>query len=372
MRMKFSILRENLLQPLQSISGAVEKRQTLPILSHIFVDVSEDSELTLIGTDLEVEIKITIPLAGEMEPGKTTIPARKFSDLSKAIPDNSEINLQINKSRATIRSGKSRFTLSTLSADEFPRVEEISEVAVIDELNHKTLKNLLQKSQFSMAMQDVRYYLNGLLLELEGDELRLIATDGHRLAFCRRTLSQDYGEKKQVIIPRKAVQELMRLLDDSDQEVKLVLGSNHLQAILGDLTLTTKLIDGRFPDYQRVIPRDGKRTLVTDNETFRSAVSRVSILSNEKYRGIRMTMSETVVTIHANNPEQEEAEEDLSVQYRGEPMEIGFNSAYMMDALSVIEDKEVTIYFIDENSSSLIHTQNDNEEYKFVVMPMRL
>ncbi|MBC8519416.1 MAG: DNA polymerase III subunit beta [Gammaproteobacteria bacterium] len=370
--MKFSILRENLLQPLQSISGAVEKRQTLPILSHIFVDVSDDSELTLIGTDLEVEIKITIQVTGEFEPGTTTIPARKFSDLSKALPDESEIKVEINKSRAAVRSGKSRFTLSTLSAGDFPRVDEISEVASIDELSHSALKNLLQKSQFSMAMQDVRYYLNGLLLELEGKELRLVATDGHRLAFCRRTLNQDYGEKKQVIIPRKAVHELMRLLDDSDQPVKLILGSNHLQAVLGELTLTTKLIDGRFPDYQRVIPREGKRTLVTNNENFRKAVSRVSILSNEKYRGIRMAMSESVVTIHANNPEQEEAEEELSVQYSGEPMEIGFNSAYMMDALSVISDDEVTIYFIDENSSSLIHTQNDLEEYKFVVMPMRL
>ena len=198
--MKFSILRENLLQPLQSISGAVEKRQTLPILSHIFVDVSDDSELTLIGTDLEVEIKITIQVTGEFEPGTTTIPARKFSDLSKALPDESEIKVEINKSRAAVRSGKSRFTLSTLSAGDFPRVDEISEVASIDELSHSALKNLLQKSQFSMAMQDVRYYLNGLLLELEGKELRLVATDGHRLAFCRRTLNQDYGEKKQVII----------------------------------------------------------------------------------------------------------------------------------------------------------------------------
>lgn len=370
--MKFSILRENLLQPLQSISGAVEKRQTLPILSHIFVGVSDDSKLTLIGTDLEVEIKITLQLAGELEPGATTIPARKFSDLSKALPDESEILVGINKNRASIRSGKSRFTLSTLSADDFPRVDEISEIASIDELSHSVLKNLLQKSQFSMAMQDVRYYLNGLLLELEGNELRLVATDGHRLAYCRRTLNHDYGEKKQVIIPRKAVQELMRLLDDSDQQVKLILGSNHLQVILGELTLTTKLIDGRFPEYQRVIPREGKRTLVTGNENFRKAVSRVSILSNEKYRGIRMAMSESAVTIHANNPEQEEAEEELSVQYSGEPMEIGFNSAYMMDALSVISDDEVTIYFIDENSSSLIHTQNDLEEYKFVVMPMRL
>ncbi len=371
--MQFSVSRENLLRPLQSISGAVERRQTLPILSHLFVDVTESSELTLIGTDLEVEIKITIPLDGPVETGKTTIPARKFSDLSKALPDQSDIKVKVDGNRATIRSGKSRFTLSTLPADEFPRVDEITEVAVIDELSRAVLRNLLHKSQFSMAMQDVRYYLNGLLLELEGNELRLVATDGHRLAFCRRTLDRDYGEKKQVIVPRKAVQELMRLLDDGDDPVRIVMGSNHLQVVLGELTLTTKLIDGRFPDYQRVIPREGERTLVTDNEAFRRAVSRVSILSNEKYRGIRMAMSETAVTIHANNPEQEEAEEELSsVTYSGEEMEIGFNSAYMMDALSVIDDEQVTIYFIDENSSSLIHTDSGREEYKFVVMPMRL
>ncbi len=370
--MQFSISRENLLQPLQSISGAVEKRQTLPILSHIFVDVSEQGELTLIGTDLEVEIKLTLPLDEASESGKTTIPARKFFDLSKALPDQSSIKLLVDNNRATIRSGKSRFSLSTLPAEEFPRVDEISEVAVIDELSQLILKNLLQKSQFSMAMQDVRYYLNGLLMELEGNELRLVATDGHRLAFCRRTLEQDHGEKKQVIIPRKAIQELMRLLSDEDDPVRLVLGSNHLQVVLGELTLTTKLIDGRFPDYQRVIPREGERTLITDNEAFRRAISRVSILSNEKYRGIRMVMSESSVTIHATNPEQEEAEEELTVQYSGEPMEIGFNSAYMMDAFSVIDDNEVTIYFIDENSSSLIHTHSGEEEYKFVVMPMRL
>ena len=223
-----------------------------------------------------------------------------------------------------------------------------------------------------MAMQDVRYYLNGLMLELEGNKICFVATDGHRLAYASRTLKQDYGDKKQVIIPRKAVHELLRLLSDSDEPVQIKVGSNHIQVIFGDLTLTTKLIDGRYPDYDRVIPRDGDRTLVTNKGSFRSAISRVSILSNEKYRGIRMAMSESTVKIHANNPEQEEAEEELMVSYSGKSMEIGFNSAYMMDALSVVDDDEVTIYFIDEKSSSLIHTLKDKEEYKFVIMPMRL
>ncbi len=370
--MKFSISRETLLQPLQSISGAVEKRQTLPILSHLFLDVSELGELMLIGTDLEVEIKMVLPLENSSDVGKTTLPARKFFDLAKALPDQSKIKVEVSNHRAIVRSGKSRFTLSTLPADEFPRVDGIGEEVAIDEISCSVLKRLLQKTQFSMALQDVRYYINGLLLELEGNELRLVATDGHRLAFSRRTLDQDYGEKRQVIIPRKAIQELMRLLDDSDEIVHLRIGSNHLQVVLGALTMTTKLIDGRYPDYDRVIPRAGERTLVANKEAFRSAVSRVSILSNEKYRGIRMAMSESSVAIHANNPEQEEAEEELSVQYNGSSMEIGFNSAYMMDALSVVDEDEVTICFIDENSSSLIHTENDHEEYKFVIMPMRL
>ena len=370
--MQFSISREKLLQPLQSISGAVEKRQTLPILSHIFINVSEQQQLTLIGTDLEVEIKMSLPLDGDCTPGTTTIPARKFFDLSKALPDQSDIKLLVEENRATVRSGKSRFTLSTLAADDFPRVDEISEVASINELTQSNLKKLLQKTHFSMALQDVRYYLNGLLLELEENDLRLVATDGHRLAYARRTMSESYGEKKQVIIPRKAVQELMRLLDDSDEPVAIRIGSNHLQFTVGDLTMTTKLIDGRYPDYDRVIPKEGDRTLVTDKEKFRSAISRVSILSNEKYRGIRMAMSEQTVAIHANNPDQEEAEEELQVTYNGQAMEIGFNSAYMMDALSVMDEDEVTIYFVDENSSSLIHTESGEDEYKFVVMPMRL
>ncbi len=370
--MQFSISREKLLQPLQSISGAVEKRQTLPILSHIFIDVSEQNELTLIGTDLEVEIKMSLMLEGECTAGTTTIPARKFFDLSKALPDQSEINLAIQENKAIVRSGKSRFTLSTLAADDFPRVDKISEPTTISELTQSTLKNLFHKTQFSMALQDVRYYLNGLLLELEGNEIRFVATDGHRLAYARHTMQEEYGEKKQVIIPRKAVQELMRLLDDSDEAVTVHIGTNHLQFTLGEVSMTTKLIDGRYPDYDRVIPKEGDRTLVTNKEAFRSAISRVSILSNEKYRGIRMAMSEKEVAIHANNPDQEEAEEELQVTYNGEAMEIGFNSAYMMDALSVVNEGEVTIYFIDENSSSLIHTETGEDEYKFVVMPMRL
>ncbi len=370
--MQFSISREKLLQPLQSISGAVEKRQTLPILSHIFVDVSEQNDLTLIGTDLEVEIRMQLALENDSTAGTNTIPARKFFDLCKALPDQSNINLTIDGNRATVRSGKSRFTLSTLAADDFPRVDEISEATIVGELSQAALKNLLQKTHFSMAQQDVRYYLNGLLMELEDNEIRLVATDGHRLAYARRTMGEDYGEKKQVIIPRKAVQELMRLLDDSDDPVTVAIGSNHLQISLGELTMTTKLIDGRYPDYDRVIPREGERTLVANKDGFRSAISRVSILSNEKYRGIRMAMSEQSVAIHANNPDQEEAEEELQVTYNGEAMEIGFNSAYMMDALSVVNEEEVTIYFVDENSSSLIHTESEEEEYKFVVMPMRL
>lgn len=370
--MQFSISREKLLQPLQSISGAVEKRQTLPILSHIFIDVSDQNVLTLIGTDLEVEIKMLLPLDGEFSAGTSTIPARKFFDLSKALPDQSDLKLTVEESRALVRSGKSRFTLSVLPADDFPRVNEIEEIAQISELSQAALKNLLQKTQFSIAVQDVRYYLNGLLLELENSEIRMVATDGHRLAYVRRTMQQDYGEKKQVIIPRKAVQELMRLLDDSDDLVTVRIGSNHLQFVVGDLTMTTKLIDGRYPDYDRVIPKEGDRTLVTDKERFRNAISRVSILSNEKYRGIRMAMDEQSVAIYANNPDQEEAEEELQVSYSGPAMEIGFNSAYMMDALSVVDNDEVTIYFIDQNSSSLIHTESGDNEYKFVVMPMRL
>ncbi len=371
--MQFSIERERLLHPLQSISGAVEKRQTLPVLSHILVDVSDQDTLTLIGTDLEVEIRMTLSLDEGCVAGTTTIPARKFFDLCRASTEDSRIDLVVQENRAVVRSNRSRFTLSTLPADDFPRVDEINEVCAINELSKSTLKRLLNKTQFSMALQDVRYYLNGLLLELEDNQIRFVATDGHRLSYARHSLNQSYSDEKiQVIIPRKAVLELSRLLDDTDDSVSISIGSNHLRVSVGELTMTTKLIDGRYPDYDRVIPKEGDRSLITNKESFRSAVTRVSILSNEKYRGIRMAMESSSTTIHANNPDQEEAEEQLQVNYIGEPMEIGFNSSYMMDAISAIDEDEVTLRFTDENSSTLIHTETDQEEYKFVVMPMRL
>ncbi len=370
--MYFSISRDQLLQPLHSISGAVEKRQTLAILSHIYIDVSDSNRLTLIGTDLEVEVKVTTDLDSDVEAGTTTIPARKFFDLCKALPEESNISVKVEDNRCLVRSGKSRFTLSTLSADEYPSVEDIDPKVTINELSQSVLKRLLQKTHFAMAQQDVRYYLNGLLLEIEESELRLVATDGHRLSFAQRNMNDNYGSKQQVIIPRKAVQEILRLLSDSDDPLSIVIGANHIQFSLGSLTLISKLIDGRYPDYDRVIPREGDRTLVTDKNALKSAISRVSILSNEKYRGIRMLMNDQVVAIHANNPDQEEAEEELQVSYNGEAMEIGFNSAYMFDALSVVDSDDVTIYFIDENSSSLIHIEEGESNFKFVVMPMRL
>ncbi len=370
--MNFSIQREELLQPLQSIGGIVEKRQTLPILSHVLISV-EGGQLSLVGTDLEVEVKITLPLEKEHQPGIVTVPARKFLDISKALPDGSEIQFQVEKNQAAICSGKSYFSLSLLPADDFPQISDLQFQNQIGTLTQSRLSHLLQKVSFSMAVQDVRYYLNGILLEQEGDELRLVATDGHRLAFCGQKMEgQTTEEKQQIIIPRKAVQELGRLLQDSEEPLSLSWNENHLRAEIGQTVLVTKLIDGAFPEYERVIPKQGEYILAVENELFRQSVNRVSILSNEKYRGIRLSMSENQIRVHANNPEQEEAEEEISASYQGKSMEIGFNAAYLMDALSAVESEEVSLYFIDENSSCLIQNETEEGLCKYVVMPIRL
>ena len=379
--MQFTIEREELIEPLQAISGAVERRQTFPILSHLLVGVTalegeeDEYRLTLIGTDMEVEIKAEISLSsdlGTIEEGIITVPARKFLDLTKSVNEGATIRFSHSGKNVSVTSGKSRFSLIPLLADEFPRVDDIESPQLISELTQGMLKSLLQKSYFSMANQDVRYYLNGLLMEIDEGEIHLVATDGHRLAYAARKLNVDYGDKRQIILPRKSVVELIRMLSDCDRSVVIAVGENHAQFQIDDLTLTTKLIDGRYPDYNRVIPSEGNRILTTNRDAFIDAISRVSILSNEKFRGIRMAMASEGVQIHANNPEQEEADEEINADYSGEAMVIGFNSLYMKEALSVIDQDEVTINFIDEKSSSLIYTEEGAESCRYVIMPMRI
>ncbi|MGM0593775.1 MAG: DNA polymerase III subunit beta [Pseudomonadota bacterium] len=366
--MKFKITREALLKPLQVVSGVVEKRQTLPILSNVLMTIQSD-RLILTGTDLEVELTASTPISSADE-GEVTLPARKFMDICKSLPEEAEISITIDDGRATIRSGKSRFTLSTLPATDFPATEKVTgarEYAV----SQSAFKRLIDQTHFCMANQDVRYYLNGLLIELRQNALRAVATDGHRLALCDAELDLVPGDITQIILPRKGVMELSRLLSDGDEGCNIELNSNFIRLDLGDIVFTSKLIDGRFPDYDRVIPKGGDKIVTADRETLRQGLLRTSILSNEKYRGIRLNFADDSLQATVNNPEQEEAQEEIDVNYQGEPIEIGFNVSYLVDALNAIKQEQVELILIDANSSCLVHGSGD-DSCRYVVMPMRL
>ena len=366
--MNFNIKRDTLLKPLQAICGVVERRQSLPILSHVLL-VIDDNTLSMTATDLEVEMIVRIDMP-DATPGEVTLPARKFLDICRALPEDTDINLSIERERATLRAGKSRFTLATLPASEFPSVDPIQNGITL-EIPQNQLKLLIDRTNFAMAQQDVRYYLNGLMLELTASRIRAVATDGHRLSMCELELEHEGIEDTQVIIPRKGVMELVKLLADSDEPVKLTVGTNHIKVDLANEIFTSKLIDGRFPDYQRVLPKGGDKVVTGDCKAIIQALSRASILSNEKYRGIRLNLDKDVIRIYANNPEQEEAEEEVEVSYQGDDLEIGFNANYILDALNAIVDDQVKIIFTDANSSCLIQDAN-NDACKYVVMPMRL
>ena len=366
--MKFTIQRESILKPLQLIGGVVERRQTLPILSNILLKADSD-RLTMTATDLEVELVVTTNLDGT-EAGNTTLPARKFMDICRALPENSTLEISLDKDRAVIRSGKSRFVLATLPSDEFPAVDEIRAQFTFS-ITQSRLKRLIERTQFAMAHQDVRYYLNGLLLEVANSELRAVATDGHRLAYCQQESPAEAEEIQQIIVPRKGVMELQRLLGESNELAEIEIGANHLRVNTDEMRFTSKLIDGRFPDYQRVIPQNTDKVVIADREGLRQAVLRTSILTNEKYRSVRLQLEPNVLRVLAHNPEQEEAEEEVTVDYNGANLEIGFNATYILDALQAVADDSVEIRLSDSNSCCLIHAPGV-DDCKYVVMPMRL
>lgn len=366
--MKLKIQRDDLLNALQQIIGAVEKRQTMPALSNVLIKAGSDS-LSLTSTDLEIELVTHLSMIID-EPGEITVPARKLLDICKALPGDSEVNLTIKNEKAVIQSGRSRFSLVTLPAADFPALDEIS-VSSEFELPQKTLKDIIDKTAFAMAQQDVRYYLNGLMLEVSSKVLRAVATDGHRLAYCEKQTDCDLADIKQVILPRKGVLELVRLLGNTEEKVKVTLGSNHLRVELGSIRFTSKLIDGRFPDYNRVIPDDGNCVMTADREVLRQALVRASILSNEKYRGIRLILEDNLVRLQAQNPDQEEADIEIEVNYKGDNLEIGFNVNYMIEVLNVTDSSIVQGNFRDSNSSCLL-TFPDVKDCKYVIMPMRL
>ena len=366
--MKFTINREKLLKPLQAVIGVVERRQTLPILSNVLIDASSGN-IGMVTTDLEVELAAGIDAEIEVE-GKITVPARKLFDICKALPDGTDVEVNRDGERLLVKAGRSRFTLSILPPDEFPEVEGLKSPATFT-VSEGALKRLIEKTSFAMAQQDVRYYLNGLMLEMTGDELRAVASDGHRLALCEMQGEFGFSNGRQVIVPRKGINELNRLLEGGDTEIEVAVDENHIRINQPEFRFTSKLIDGKFPDYRRVMPSGAGKILQSEREVLRNALQRTAILSNEKYRGVRLDMSGNSLKIQAQNPELEEAEEQLEVSYDGPSMEIGFNVNYLVDALTVIDDVEVQIRVTDQNSSCLIGG-SQSEDCRYVVMPMHL
>jgi DNA polymerase-3 subunit beta len=366
--MKFNINRDVLLPVLQTVSGVVDRRQTLPILSNLLLNISEGS-LSVTATDMEVELIVGIELKLQ-QPGELTLPARKLLDICRALPAKAELQFEVKNDKVLIKSGKSRFTLASLPAQEYP-VIDITENIVSFNIKQHELEQLLENTQFAMAQQDVRYYLNGLLLEITADKLRAVATDGHRLALDEAAIKSSIKEPIQIIVPRKGITELTRLLQDEDSEIEIQISTNHIRVKNNNICFTSKLIDGRFPDYQRVIPELSETPVFADREELRNSLTRASILSNEKYRGVRIVFDANSLRALAHNPEQEEAEEELEVEYKGGEIEIGFNVSYLLDTLSIIKSKKVKLSVLDPNSSCLILPE-DESNCQYVVMPMRL
>jgi DNA polymerase-3 subunit beta len=370
--MKFSIARDALIKPLNLVAGVVERRQTLPILSNVLLAL-EDKTLSLTGTDLEVELSGRVELEAAGVDGEVTVPARKLVDICKSLPEGSTIEFSLEAGKATVKAGRSRFTLSTLPAADFPAVEG-GDGSVALSLDQSLVKQLIDGTAFAMAQQDVRYYLNGLYLEIMGGRLRVVATDGHRLALATGPALVEAADTG-VIIPRKGVLELSRLLDGS-VPLELAIGTNHIRATNEQFTFTSKLVDGKFPDYERVIPKNADKSVIGERGELKQAFTRTAILSNEKYRGVRLKLSDNSLDITANNPEQEQAEEAVGVQYSGAELEIGFNVSYLLDVLSVLGQPQVRLSLSDEASSALLENaeapSEGEPERLYVVMPMRL
>jgi len=367
--MKFSISREHFLKPLQLVVGVVERRQTLPILSHVLISLDDKGLLSLTGTDLEVEIVGKVQLEYQGEAGEITVPARKLMDICRSLPDEAILQISSRDEGVVLSSNKSRFSLSSLPASEFPSVEDSPGQREFT-LPGPALKQLIDSTAFAMAHQDVRYYLNGMLLEVSDGQLRTVATDGHRLAMSTRDFSISSPEKLNVIIPRKAVIELSRMLSESEA-VSILIGANHIRILGPDYRFTSKLVDGSYPDYERVLPRGGTNVVLANRDLLRQAFVRTAILSNEKYRGVRLLLESGILKMVANNPEQEQAEEEVVVDYSGDDLEIGFNVSYLLDVLNVLKGNSVRMVLSDANSSALLEDP-DNDISVYVIMPMRL
>lgn len=369
--MKLTQTREHLLESLQATLGAIEKRHTAPILENVLLRI-EGAQAFWRGTDLELEISTHAPIMDGSD-GAITLPARKLADICKSLPAESIINIEIQEdNRARITSGRSRFELATLPASEFPELEDIGEMHTF-ELPENQLKRLLDGTAFAMANQDVRYYLNGMLLEVNPDSVRTVSTDGHRLALCFYNEEiKGVTDPRQLIIPRKGVLELTRLLrSDSQVPVQVQASQNHLRVQLDNLRFTTKLVDGRYPDYRSAVPGGGQIQVDIDRKSFKDMLSRVAILSNEKFRGVRLSLSENLLQVQAHNPEQEVATDELDVAYSGNDFSIGFNVTYLLDAVNHLSGETLRLQCNSPESSALV-TDPEDDTTRNVVMPIRL
>ncbi|MGJ8620626.1 MAG: DNA polymerase III subunit beta [Methylophilaceae bacterium] len=366
--MQIKINRDVLLKPLMNVTGIVERRHTLPILSNLLIE-AKNNNIKLTATDLEMQISLNIEseLKDELS---TTISAKKFLDICRSLPDSIDIDMISKDSRMTVKAGKSRFNLQTLPAADYPIMTKVAGETITIKISQIELKRLLKQVEFAMAQQDIRYYLNGLLLEVNENRLNLVGTDGHRLSFTSAILAQNY-EKNEVILPRKTVIELIKLLEDSDEEVTIEVATGQVNFAFGEISLISKVIDGKFPDYHRVIPTAHSNTFTANRLQILTAMQRASILSNEKYRGIRMVLSENNLKLISTNTEQEEAEEELEINYMQESLDIGFNVTYLIDVLNNTQQETINFSFADANSSCLI-TLPEDSDYKYVVMPMRI
>jgi DNA polymerase-3 subunit beta len=375
---------EKVLAALQSVAGIVERRHTLPILANVLLKKS-GSQLELITSDLEIQIRTTAQLEGDEGDYAITVGAKKLGDILKSLPSDQVVSLTANQNKLTLQGGKSRFTLQTMPAEDFPLVQEAADFGPAFSVPQKTLKMLISQVHFSMAVHDIRYYLNGILFVAEGKTLTLVATDGHRLALSQATLEVEMP-KQEVILPRKTVLELQRLLkddskdnkdkegshaSDSGQTIEMRFASNQAKFSFGGLEFVTKLVEGKFPDYNRVIPKNHKNHITLGRTTLLASLQRAAILTSEKFKGVRMNFAPGVLGIASSNAEQEEAKEELEIDYGGDSFEIGFNVGYLMDVLANMSQDMVTVSLQDSNSSALI-TNPEYEGFKYVVMPMRI
>lgn len=382
--MRLKIAKESLLNVLSHVVGAVERRHTLNILSNLKIQVTAEA-LTVTGSDLEVELVASTQLAEGacLQAGETTVPARKLIDICKSLPSAALIDLQItDDQRCILKSGNSRFVLGTLPADDYPLLNTENTQGTQVTVTQRELKRLFEKTAFAMAVQDVRFYLTGTLLEIDANQLRAVTTDGHRLALCETAAQSTATQPIQAIVPRKAVAELQRLLSVEDEQLSLLIGRELLNVTIrmasrdkeqSDITVrfTTKLIDGKFPDYRRVIPRGGDKNVIIAHDVFKQSLQRVAILSNEKLRGVFLNFNAGSLQLRANNPEQDEAIEDLAIQYADAPLEMSFNAQYLIEVLGVLDGEDVSMTMTEANQSVLVQDPSHTDQ-TYVVMPMRV